>query len=64
MRCLVRSQRLLLYNSCNCITVKLVVTYMQVIYIYIHETNHVPRVCNAAAVLHVQLLLHVMLFRL
>jgi len=37
---------------------------MQVIYNYIPETNRVSMVHSAAAVLQVQFLLHVMLFRL
>jgi hypothetical protein len=36
---------------------------MQGICIYIPETNHVSRVCNVAAVLYLQFLLHVMSFR-
>jgi len=58
MRFLVRTQLLLLHRFCNCITVILVVTFMQVIYIYIHETNRLCRERSAAAVLHVQFVLH------
>jgi hypothetical protein len=36
---------------------------MQGIYDYIPETNHVCRVYSVAAVLYVQVVLHVMLFR-
>ena len=36
---------------------------MQAIYNYIPETNHVSTVCSAAAVLYLQSVLHVMLFR-
>jgi len=42
----------------------LVIIFMQVIYNYIRETNRVSMVYSAAVVLCVQLLLHVMLFRL
>ena len=64
MLCLVRNQRLFLHSSCDCITIILVITFMQVIYNYIRETNRVSRVCSAAAVLRVKFVLHVMLFRL
>ena len=37
---------------------------MQGIDNYIPETNHVSRVCSVAAVLYLQFVLHVMLFRL
>jgi hypothetical protein len=36
---------------------------MHDIYNYIHETNHVPTVYSVTAVLYLQLVLHVMLFR-
>jgi hypothetical protein len=36
---------------------------MQGIYNYIPETNHVSRVYSVAAVLYLQFVLHVMLFR-
>jgi hypothetical protein len=36
---------------------------MQRIYNCIPETNRVSRVCNVAAVLYIQFVLHVMLFR-
>ena len=36
---------------------------MQRIYSYIPETNHISRLYNVAAVLCVQFVLHVMLFR-
>jgi len=42
----------------------LLITYMQDIYNYVPETNHVSRVYSVAAVLYVQFVLHVMLFRL
>jgi hypothetical protein len=41
----------------------LVITFMQDIYNYIPETNHVSGVYSVAAVLYLQLVLHVMLFR-
>ena len=41
----------------------LVITFMQGIYNYIPETNHVYRVYSVAAVLYLQSVLHVMLFR-
>ena len=45
------------------IIIIIAMTYMQGIYNYIPETNHVSRVHNVAAVLHLQSVLHVMLFR-
>ena len=39
------------------------ITLMQSIYNYISETNHVSRVYSIAAVLYLQFVLHVMLFR-
>jgi hypothetical protein len=36
---------------------------MQGVYIYIPETNHVARVYTVAAVLYLQFVLHVILFR-
>jgi len=39
-----------------------VIIFMQDIYNYIPETNHVSRVYNVAAVLYLQFVLHVMLF--
>jgi hypothetical protein len=42
----------------------LVVTFMQGIYNYIPETNHVSMVYSVGAVLYLQLVLHVMLFRM
>jgi hypothetical protein len=41
----------------------LVMCFMQDIYSYIHETNHISRVYSVAAVLYLQSVLHVMLFR-
>jgi hypothetical protein len=46
------------------IVIILVITFMQGIYNYIPETNHVSRVCNVAAILYLQFMLHVMLFRM
>ena len=46
------------------IIIIVVVTFMQDIYNYELETNHVSRVYNVAAVLYLQFVLHVMLFRL
>jgi hypothetical protein len=40
----------------------LVIIFMQGIYNYIHETNHVSRVYSVAAVLYLQFVLKVMLF--
>jgi len=45
------------------IIIILVITFMQGIYNYIPDTNHVSRVRSIAAVLYLQFLLHVMLFR-
>jgi hypothetical protein len=45
------------------IIITLVITFMQGIYSYIPETNHVSRVYNVAAILYLQFLLYVMLFR-
>jgi len=42
----------------------LVITFMHGIYNYIPETNHVSSVRSVAAVLYLQSVLHVMLFRL
>ena len=36
---------------------------MQGIYNYVHETNHVSRVCSVATVLYLQFVLHEMLLR-
>ena len=41
----------------------LVITFMQYIYNYVPETNHVSTVYSVAAVLYLQSVLHVMLFR-
>ena len=41
----------------------LVITFVQDIYKYILETNHVSRVYSVAVVLYLQFVLHVMLFR-
>jgi ABC-type nitrate/sulfonate/bicarbonate transport system permease component len=40
-----------------------VITFMQGIYNYIPETNHVSSVYSVAAALYLQFVLHVMLFR-
>jgi len=45
------------------IIIILVITFMQGAYNYIPETNPVSTVCSVAAVLYLQSLLHVMLFR-
>jgi DMSO/TMAO reductase YedYZ heme-binding membrane subunit len=45
------------------IIIILVITCMQAIYNYMHETNHVSTVYSVAAVLYLQYVLHVMLFR-
>ena len=45
------------------IIIILVITSMHGIYNYIHETNHVSRVHSVAAVLYLEFVLHVMLFR-
>jgi len=45
------------------IVIILVITFMQGVYNYIPETNPVSTVCSVAAVLYLQSLLHVMLFR-
>jgi hypothetical protein len=44
------------------IIIILVITFMQGIYNYIPETNHVSRVYSVAFVLYLQSVLHVMLF--
>jgi hypothetical protein len=41
----------------------LVITFMHGIHNYTPETNHVPTVYSAAAVLYLQFVEHVMLFR-
>jgi hypothetical protein len=46
------------------IIIILVINFMQGICNYIPETNHVSRIHNVAAVLYLQSVLHVMLFRL
>ena len=45
------------------IIIILVITSMQCIYNYVPETNHVSTVHSVAAVLYLQSVLHVMLFR-
>jgi len=45
------------------IIIVLVITIIEGIYNYIPETNHVSTVHNCAAVLCLQIVLHVMLFR-
>jgi hypothetical protein len=45
------------------IIIILVITFMQDIYNYLPETNHVSRVYIVADVLYLQFVLHVMLFR-
>ena len=40
------------------------ITFLQGIYSYVPGTNHVSRSCTVAAVLYLQFMLHVMLFRL
>jgi len=44
------------------IIIILVITFMQVIYNYMPETNHVSRVYGVAAVPYLQFVLHIMLF--
>ena len=39
------------------------ITFMRGIYNYIPETNHVSRAYSVAAILYLQFVLHVMLFR-
>jgi len=41
-----------------------IITFMQAIYNNIPETNHVSKVYGVAAVLYLQIVLHVMLFRM
>jgi hypothetical protein len=43
------------------IIIILVIAFMQGIYNYIPETNHVAGLCSVAAVLYLQLVLHVVL---
>jgi len=43
--------------------ITLVITFMQGIYNYIPETNHVSRIHTVVAVLYIQFVLHVILFR-
>ena len=45
------------------IIIILVITFVRGIYNYIPETNHVYTVHSVAAVLYLQFVLHVMLFR-
>jgi len=44
------------------IIIILVITFMQDIYNYIPETNHASSAYSVAAILHLQSVLHVMLF--
>jgi hypothetical protein len=44
------------------IIIIILITFMQGIYNYIPETNHVSRVYIVAAVLHLPFVLHVMVF--
>jgi hypothetical protein len=46
------------------IIIIIIITFMQGIYNYIPETNHVSRAYSVAAVRFVHSVLHVMLFRL
>ena len=46
------------------IIIILFITFMQSIYNYIPETNHVSRVYSVAAALYLQFVLHVMLFHI
>jgi hypothetical protein len=50
-------------NRIIIVIIILVITCMQGIYNYIPETNHASRVYSIAAVLYLQSVLHVMLFR-
>ena len=45
------------------VIINLVITFMQDIYNYIPETNHVSRVYSVVAIQYLQFVLHVMLFR-
>jgi len=45
------------------IIIILVITFMHGIYNYVPDTNHLSRLYSVAAVLYMQLMLHVMLFR-
>ena len=49
-------------SSSSSIIVILVITFMQFIYSYVPETNHISRVYSVAAVPYLQFVLHVMLF--
>jgi len=44
------------------IIIILVITLKQGIYSYVPVTNNVSRICSVAAVLYLQIMLHVMLF--
>jgi hypothetical protein len=44
------------------IIIIIIITFMQGIYNYVPETNHVSRVYSVTAVLYLQSVLHVMLF--
>jgi len=46
------------------IIIIIVISFMQGIYNYIPETNHVSRVYSVSAVLYIKFVLHEMLFRL
>ena len=48
----------------NGIEIIVVITFMQGIYSHIPETNHASRVYSFVAVLYLQSVLHVMLFRM
>jgi hypothetical protein len=52
-----------LIARCNAIIIVPVITFMHGIYNYVPETNHVSRLYSVAAVLYIQFMLHVMLFR-
>jgi len=54
---------LLLYYYYFIIIIILAITFLQIMYNYIHETNHVSSVYNAPVVLYIQFVLRVMLFR-
>ena len=54
----------MLSGSIITIFIILFITFMQGIYNYVPETNHVSKVYSVAAVLCLQFVLHVMLFRL
>jgi hypothetical protein len=60
---MMKVQEVVCFTAVIIIIITLVITFMHGIYNYILETNHVSRSCSVAAVLYLQFMLYVMLFR-